>query len=171
MKDRSLATATTTAATAATAALAHLRKYGVAVRAQAVAILEQAHARLTPRLRTRAKLLDVFAARLGQRRLHLGAPGGTGGVIGAGARRRGDLGRLVGNLDIGAVAQTVGAVDHHGVARLHARQDLDVVAILHPGLDVALGDGLDRRHHEDIAAICAALDRVHRYHSLIVQGV
>ena len=44
----------------------------------------------------------------------------------------------IGNLDIGAVAQPVGAVDHHRVAGLDARQDLDLVAVLHAGRDGAL---------------------------------
>src|SRR5579875_3064530 len=120
MEEWSPATATAAPAAGTTAALAHPRKDPGTGIAQAVAILEQAHARLAPRLGRGAELLHVIAARLFQRRLHLGAAGGAGGIIGAGARRRGNLARLVGDFDIGAVAQTVGAIDHHRVARLHA---------------------------------------------------
>src|SRR5579863_3856804 len=102
-------------ATAAAVATAHLRKYLGAVAAQRVAVLEQAHALLTPWLGGGTIFIHVLAASLGHLRLDLGNSCGPRRITGAGARGWRDLDGLIGDFDIGAIAQAVGAVHHHRV--------------------------------------------------------
>src|SRR5207248_1210270 len=110
--------------------------------------------------RRRAHFLNVIAAGLGNAgdcRRAQGATAAAGGRAGAAGRRL-DGRVAIGNGDLGAIAQAVGAFHHHRVARLQAFGDGDFLAVLHAQLDGARGHRLLGRHDEDEGAVRAALD-------------
>ena len=60
---------------------------------------------------------------------------------GVGGRRAGTGSCFGAHVDLGAVAQLVGAVDHDTIAGLQPRFDLDAIAVGHAEIDLADRDG------------------------------
>src|SRR5262249_35041715 len=73
--------------------------------------------------------------------------------------------------DLGAVAQTVGAVDHHLIADLQAGQDLLLLAVAGAELHDADGDRVVRLGDIDEGAGLATLDGGDRHHDRILHRV
>src|SRR5215471_7911934 len=73
--------------------------------------------------------------------------------------------------DLGAVAQTVGAVDHHLIAGLQPAQDLLLLAVAGAELDDTDGNGVVRLGDIDEGAGLATLDGGDRHHDRILHRV